>query len=214
MGLTIRLSAAEPGLIARVLPSVAAALQAHDLPAYDEPDVDVEAMLRGSADPGIRDDDWPSFPYGWLHFVRRIGVHLRLDPAWSLDEVDDPDDDDEYRRFGDDYFDTEVLEGCHLYCHSDSEGLYVPIEFPRVISGPGVPGGFLGSSQHLLRELTAVGQKLGFDWRGERPPDREMQRAIDPAQDVLPLFREKYVFAQLYEIARLSVAWKSSIVFM
>lgn len=211
MGLTVALAVGSSGF--DDLPAINAALARHGVPTYAEPRIDRERVLADSADAALRDGDWPSFPYGFLHYVRRIAVRLRLDETWAPDEVDDPADDDVFRSFGEEYFDTVELEGSHLYAHADNEGFYVPVDFERVIHGRDVPGRLLGSSQRLLGELALVGAKLGFDWGGRKPSEAEIERAIEESDEGMPFFREKHVFAGMYEVARLSVAFQTAIVF-
>ena len=212
MGLTVRLAVAYPDF-ADELPAIVTALADHEQPGYTETSRALADVVADSPNPAVRDGDWPSFPYTFLHYLRRIAVHLRIDPDWHPTEIDDPDDDDTYRDFSQDHFDTETLEGSHLYCHSDSDGFYVPVDFETVIWGDGVPFVFLGSSQRLLAELAAVGRALGFDWGERKPSPEELQRAFAESDDGMPFYREKYVFASMYEVARLSVAFGTAIVF-
>src|SRR5947209_8109837 len=86
------------------------------LPRHDEP----EALppMESRAPIG-------SYPYSFLHHLRRFAAHATRNPKWkptpfpeSEDAGDDPVLESEYRR-----------ETSHLLLHSDCEGFYLPVDF-------------------------------------------------------------------------------------
>lgn len=104
----------------------------------------------------------------------------------------------------------------HLICHSDAEGLYVPVDFDEVLYAEPdqkLPGGILGSSYRLLDELVLVAPALGIELADGELSDQEAERIgrlIDADQG---LHREYVSWLRLYESARLSIAHKTAIVF-
>jgi hypothetical protein len=186
-----------------------AALAEHGIDArYALPEGDPLAARKAAYLEDMREDGNVSMPYSFIHYLRRFAVRLRLDPSWTPTPIDDPDEDEVYRSFFEDYFDTPELSTSHLVCHSDSEGFYVPIDFEEVIFDTNLPGRLLGSSVRLLDELRALAVPLGVRFDGDRPDlvDREIEEDV-------PYFRELESWLCLYEAARLSVALKSAIVF-
>src|SRR5215470_3069243 len=87
------------------------------LPAHVEPEtlpaLDNRCRLRG-------------MPYSWLHYLRRAYAYARQAPAkfTPLAEGADTSDDARLDR-------EESLLRSHLVCHSDSDGYYVPVDFPK-----------------------------------------------------------------------------------
>jgi hypothetical protein len=103
----------------------------------------------------------------------------------------------------------------HLLCHSDCEGFYLPIEFEEVlIDDHGqIPGGMLGSSFMLQKELVAVAPALGIRLENENLDDAEAERINGGVEAEGPLWIEKAVWLSLYEAARLSIEHKTAICF-
>ena len=210
MGLTIRIDALDK----RRKPiwgqdQINAVLAEHGIHArYAPPKGDPLAARKAAYLEDMREYGNVSMPYSFLHYLRRFAVRLRLDSSWTPTPIDDPDEDEVYRSFLEDYFDTTELLTSHLVCHSDTEGFYVPIDFQEVIFDMSLPGRLLGSSVRLLDELRALAAPLGVRFDGDRPDlvDR-------PIEEDVPYFRELESWLCLYEAARLSVAFKSAIVF-
>ena len=100
-----------------------------------------------------------SFPYSFLHYLRRFAAHVWAKPGWKPEPF--PEDEDPARDPL--VTDEMAMLSSHLLCHSDAEGYYVPIDFedPIFAETDMVPGGMLGSSYGLMRELVAVVPALG-----------------------------------------------------
>jgi hypothetical protein len=152
-----------------------------------------------------------SFPYSFIHYLRRAYAHRCADPLWlaaPLGEHDDPTDDPVLEAEGD-------MFRSHLVCHSDSEGFYLPVDFDDVFfadEDAGIPGGMVGSSFRLLDELVLVAPALGIRLDAGALSDAEAARVGELACDH-PLFRESCAWLTLYECARLSIAYRTAIVF-
>jgi hypothetical protein len=131
----------------------------HGLPSHTEP----ESLppFRDRAPVG-------GMPYDWLHCLRRA-VAYAMRRHKSLPPLQDDEDPSEDRLY------DQVLSygDSHLICHSDCEGFYVPVDFPKPLydkirdDQPGVIlGGILGSSQGGLRELVLAAPLLGIPLSG------------------------------------------------
>lgn len=152
-----------------------------------------------------------SFPYGCLHHLRRAYAYATEYPD---DEVK-PTGEDGYTDEDDSIVqDAMTLFSSHLLCHSDCEGLYVPVEFPNPIFSDDVPGAMLGSSHALLDELREVAPHIGIRLEEGELPDAEAKRLYDATRDGShPWDREYMVFLTLWETASASVRHATAIVF-
>jgi hypothetical protein len=153
-----------------------------------------------------------SYPYSFLHYLRRVAARRLEDPDWEatpLPEGEDPSEDPA--------IDEELgLMRSHLICHSDAEGYYVPIDFDEVLfddSEEIAGGGLVGSSQRLLAELQAVAPALGIALEEGRLTDEEAERISEEVHEEGELWIEKGVWLDLFEAARLSLQHGSVIVF-
>lgn len=177
-------------------------LVAEGLPPHDEPTVVSDLRSRATL---------CSFPYDFLHYLRRAHARRLADPGWHATPLSAP-----YVPFADPLMlaalDTMTS---HLICHSDAEGFYVPIDFPEPLASDGedLPGGVLGSSQRLLAELVFVAPALGIVLSDGVLTDEEAARIAALSEGGEGLFRELAAWLALYEAARLSVAHKTAIVF-
>jgi hypothetical protein len=156
------------------LSKVNGVLAKNALPGHTEPESLPPVHSRASI---------AGFPYSFLHHLRRLAAHVSADPSWKptpFPESDDPADDPEVA-------DQFALFQSHLLCHSDCEGFYLPIDFPRPLFADEkrVPGGMLGSSQGLLRELVALAPFLGIKLSRGRLLDTEADRINDIGGAVL-----------------------------
>jgi len=213
MGLSITLDIGDdPHLSEQDLSVINEALAEHGV-AYTPGSVDAKKVKAASAIGEFRHYGSISCPYSFLHYLRRFAVRFRLDQAWTPEPIGDPDDDEVYATFAEEYFDTSTLETFHLVCHGDCEGYYVPCDFERVIVGRSVPGRLLGSSVRLMDELLAVGPKLGLSWTSKRPSKAEVKRQFDEAEEEEGFWHEKLVWMALHDMARLSVQFQRAIVF-
>lgn len=167
------------------------------LPAHLEPET------RGSA---TARDPIGSVPYSFVHYLRRAYAHARQAPSRPLEplaEGEDPTDDSAVDEL-------VYLFDSHLLCHSDCEGYYVPVEFDEVLFPDdelGIPGGMVGSSPALLRELAFVAPYLGIALVDDHLSDSEIERVgRENGDDEHPLYRERETWLLFYEAARVSVA--------
>lgn len=187
------------------LATVNKVLAAAGLPPHAEPrelpPLDSRASLR-------------SFPYSFIHYLRRAYAHRLVSPDWVATPVADgidPADDPAIQAALDE-------SDSHLICHSDAEGFYVPVEFDEVLFSDSddeeLSGGMLGSSYRLRDELVRVAPALGIALTDGQLSDEEAERIdglID--DDDEGLYREYASWLLLYESARLSIAHKTAIVF-
>jgi hypothetical protein len=149
-----------------------------------------------------------SFPYGFLHRLRRVWALVRRrQPVTPCPSDFDPNTDElldeEYTLFMD----------SHLVCHSDAEGYYVPVDFADVLypdEALGLTGGMVGSSYALLRELLIIAPGLGIAV-GEVDEGELARIANVDATD--PLSPEKVVWLALFLNARASIRHRTAIVF-
>ena len=98
-----------------------ALLRKNSLPEHREPEAMPEIDRRGALH---------SFPYSCTHHLRRAVAYARRAPEKfaKIDREQEPSKDP--------YIDRElsVQMDCHLICHSDCEGFYVPIDFPKPLA--------------------------------------------------------------------------------
>lgn len=184
------------------LARVSEALVRSGLKPHDEPE-DVERMSARVA--------YDSFPYSWLHYLRRVYAHVKADSkfvARPLPEDQDPGGDpvleEEYGR-----------ERSHLLCHSDSEGFYVPQDFRALVfcDESECPGGPIGSSYRLIEELVEVAPALGITLSDGRLADPEADRINEDILSDEGLYRELAAWLMLYDAARFSIERGAAIVF-
>jgi len=153
-----------------------------------------------------------SFPYSFIHYLRRASAHRRANPDWMAAPLAD----------GEDPIDDPVLQGeklsmnSHLIWHSDAEGFYLPVDFSDVLVAKDdgtVPGRLVGSSFHLMRELSEVAPALGIRLVDGQLTDDEANR-IDKRLDADDgLTPELASWILLFECARLSIEHRTAIVF-
>lgn len=179
-------------------------LQAAGLPTHEEPRELPPLQSRAGLD---------SFPYSFIHYLRRAYAHRCTNPAWiasPLPEGTKPTDDPVLEQ-------VSEMFSSHLLCHSDAEGFYFPIDFEQILFAeagqPQLPGGMLGSSYRLREELILVAPALGIALNNGELPDAEAARLNTLAEADDGLYREYTVWLSLYEAARLSIQHKAAIVF-
>ncbi len=173
------------------------------LPTWTEPE---EVSLEGMR-PHVS-----SFPYGFLHYLRRAYAHAVAYPDAVLSPLQGALSDEDWALIDDE----GAMLSSHLICHSDAEGLYVPVAFADPLfadDGEGVPGGgMLGSSHGLLAELRIVAPRIGVTLEDGRLTDAEARRIHTGYADSV-WEREHVVFLALWEAARLSTERSTAIVF-
>ncbi len=177
-------------------------LAAHGLPPHHEPE---------NLPPLSSPQPWGEMGYSYLHRLRRVAAYRTLDSTYLATPF--PED----ARAADDPVIEQVgakLDS-HLLCHSDCEGFYLPIDFPKVLVEEHLAGGYLGSSIYLKRELTLVAPALGvqLDAAGSLSGE-EAERLYALTEEEDGLYREITAWLDLYDAARLSLAHGSAIVFI
>lgn len=179
-------------------------LEGEGLPAHAEPRTLQTPVLRASIG---------SFPYSFIHYLRRAYAHRSANPSWMAQPLDHNVD-----PAADPLVDDELCLMCsHLICHSDAEGFYFPIDFSDVLfadsEDSSLPGGMLGSSYRLLEELEVVAPALGIRLIDGRLPDEEAARINELARSGEGIYRELCSWLALHEAGRLSIELKTAIVF-
>jgi len=190
------------GWLRESLNKVNGVLDENDLPIHSEPDSLPFLRSRASID---------SYPYSFLHHLRRFAAHALTKPNWMpkpFPESEDPADDPVVAS-------ESAMLNSHLLCHSDCEGFYVPVEFaePLLTDETRVPGGMLGSSFGLMWELLSVSPVLGIKLADEKLPDSETDRINDVVEAEGLFWIEHAVWISLYEAARLSIEYQTAICF-
>ncbi len=150
-----------------------------------------------------------SFPYSFLHYLRRVYAHARRDPDWEA--IPAPKG---WSPARDEALDREltVKMDSHLICHSDAEGFYVPVDFQDIVYGD-LPGGMLGSSYRLREELQVAARPLGITLENGALSDQEAARINALGLANVHLYREYTVWLALFEAARLSIEHGTAIRF-
>jgi hypothetical protein len=173
-------------------------LEAQGLPPHVEPE-DIEPELL----PHVS-----SFGYSWLHYLRRAYAHTRSGaPSFSPAPPHfDPQTDAMLDR------ELTLFMDSHLCCHSDAEGFYVPFELAEIVYGE-IPGGMVGSSVALLRELGIVAPLLGVELDAHGEISIETARMLADTDESHPYFRERIVWGALFATASASVKWGTLLVF-
>lgn len=174
------------------------------LPTHDEPRTSPSETSRAGLE---------GFGYSSIHHLRRYYAYITKDPKWTptpFPEDQDPTEDPVVEEI------SEQLQS-HLLCHSDCEGLYLPIDFSEVIIDPTnedrVVGGLLGSSYRLMDELIRVAPALGIDLVDGQLTDEQAEVINEAVEEEGPLERELMVWIALFEAARISIKHKTAIVF-
>src|SRR5205085_3049046 len=105
--------------------------------------------------------DLNRMPYSWIHYLRRAYAYARQAPH-EFAPLPDGQRPTEDRRLDAELY---TFAESHLVCHSDTDGYYVPIDFPDPIGDDrrekSSIGGVIGSSQGAMRELIRTAPLLG-----------------------------------------------------
>jgi hypothetical protein len=153
-----------------------------------------------------------SFPYSFLHHLRRAYARWRQDP--ELPATPSPEDENPASDPAVD--EVSCMFDSHLLSHSDCEGFYFPIDFSDVIlddkDQDRIEGGFLGSSYRLHEELIAMAPCLGIRDAADVSDAtvNEIRTAVEAESE---LWIEKGVWLTLYEACRLSKQHGTAICF-
>ncbi|OPZ87902.1 MAG: hypothetical protein BWY75_01759 [bacterium ADurb.Bin425] len=172
------------------------------LPSHIEPTEPVPGSSRAV---------YTQFPYSFLHHLRRVYAHVRTDSTWIATPVNDSEDPTQDPLV----VDLSLEFDSHLLVHSDCEGYYLPIEFPEplFVGDELTGGGMVGSSFGLMSELVQVSGSLGVVLDSSILSNEEasrLQKSIDSQE---PLYIELMVWFCLYEAARLSLQYRTAIVY-
>lgn len=178
-------------------------LAAHGLPAHEEPEWLPDFPYRG---------ELVSFPYSWLHYLRRAVAFARQAPDQfcQVREGENPAQDERIDR------ELSVIMDCHLICHSDCEGFYVPIDFPEPLyddQEDGLPGAILGSSQRAIQETMQAAPLLGIPLVGGELSDQAAMRIVKEPDKSHPYWIERKVWLSIFEALRHSVEYECAVVF-
>ncbi len=185
---------------------IKALLEEHQLPAFEE---SAEREVPREARPAAG-----SFPYSFLHTLRRYAAHFKVEgaPPPPLQQGQSDPESTAIEEAG-------ALFDFHLLVHSDAEGFYVPVDFDEVIFDSeelGLAGDMLGSSVRLLHELLAVAAPLQIALDGEQLAAGEAARLLQQSEaeaEADPFWRERLVWLALFQAARASIDHQVMIVF-
>ncbi len=199
-----RLDAEGAEYFTRAFERVNQALTRRGLPTWEEP-----TQLNARRRRGVG-----SFPYAFLHYLRRAYVIRHDHPG----QVIPPVGPEGLQATAERVEDATLMFDSHLLCHSDAEGFYVPVPFPEpLFADPDehLPGGMVGSSHSLLRELRLLAPALGIDLDpdGDLSDEDALRLVTTSDAEQHPLWREHLVWFALFESARLSILHSTAIVF-
>jgi hypothetical protein len=146
-----------------------------------------------------------SYPYSFLHYLRRAYACVVEGKELRVGEMTDADSD---------FVQDVAITGMdsHLLSHSDAEGFYVPQSFHYPICDDRVPGSFLCSLPKLIEELERVAPTLGIHLENGRLLPAE-EDELARVEDADPIFREKIVWFSLYEAAHICMKHGTLLVF-
>jgi hypothetical protein len=172
------------------------------LPTHSEPEALPFLKSRSSVD---------SYPYSFIHYLRRAYAHRVADPSWVATPFpadDEPMKDPVLNRVA-----NQLTS--HLLCHSDAEGFYVPVDFQPVLfdETEEMPGGMLGSSYRLRDELIYLAPALGIRLDGSQLADSDAEEINVEEDQEEGVWRERLVWLSLFEAARLSIEHGTAICF-
>jgi hypothetical protein len=188
--------------------AINALLEEHKLPPHNEPETRPEEA-RARSHVG-------SFPYDYMRHLRRFYANAcrhrgdrkkyPLIPRRTDDEISEAES-----------WIADTLEydfSSQLLCHSIYEGYFVPMPQDDHLCGD-VPGGFLGSTNGLVKELLFLAPllKIKLTKKGELS-DREHAKLWAACNDPdEPWMFEKVTWLTLWENARLSLQYGTAMVY-
>ena len=172
-------------------------LMRNGLPQHHEP----------STVPEVNYSSCIGFPYSFLHYLRRIYARSRLGKSAEPVSGDDITAEDEK-----DIEQVSELADSHLLYHSDCEGLYLPMELKVPLVDDDLPGGALGSTQGLLKELEAIASLIDIEFVDGAPTEASLESLAEFNEDH-PYHIERVVWHSLFENCQLSMKFGAAIVF-
>jgi hypothetical protein len=178
-------------------------LAANGLPSHQEPE---------TLPPRKRGVGRGSFPYSWVHYLRRALAYARQAPG-ELQPLGEDNEPGEDLRLDREYSRTPYS---HLICHSDCDGYYVPIDFPQPLYAPRnsrLTGGILGSSHQALQELIQVAPLIDIKLKDGVLSHAQASAIAAEEEGTHPYWIERQVWLTLYEAMQESIARKSLVVF-
>jgi hypothetical protein len=190
-------------------------LRQHGLPKHEEP-TSVPMLLDRS---GVT-----SFPYSFLQYLRRFyarWLDQRQQPLlrslyakWigQSDQIPPPLVEGE-KPAHDPILEKFASPRHHLLWHSDCEGYYVPIDFPKVLEDRRITGGGIGSSMRLRDELILVVAPLGIVLHDGQLSDVDANVSAEEDDKGGPYWIERLIWLTLFESARLSIEHRTLIHF-
>jgi len=181
-------------------------LSEHGLPQHSEP-----SRFEGTSPSSQDRRDCDSIGYSFVHCLRRVfAINTLYGDQYKITPYDEDDEDESSHEV------EEVSNrlDSHLLCHSDNEGLYLPISFQKPIFDDRIPGGILGSSNQLVSELTTIAPVLGIQMEGSILPDTSVDFIENSLEEESEFWREHYAWLFFFESARLSVEFRSAMCFI
>lgn len=178
-------------------------LAANGLPKHKEPESLPDIPFRGSC---------PSFPYAWTPYLYRAIAYARRAPGEfrPVREGEDPAKD---KRVDAELY---TFAESHIICHSDTQGYFVPVDFPDVLVDDrkgGLTGRNLGSSQRALAELMKTAPLLGIELSEGKLSDEAAWAISKEADGSHPYWIERKVWLTMFEAFRVSVEHGCAVVY-
>ncbi len=178
-------------------------LAVNDLPPHVEPETLPDFPYRGQL---------ISFPYAWTPYLYRAVAFARHAPDQFCParEGENPAKDKWVDR------ELYTFAESHLICHSDTQGYFVPVDFPFPLADNrkgGLVGRVLGSSQQALAELVRTAPLLGVPLEGRNLSDEAARVIAEEADEAHPYWVERKVWLSMFEAFRLSIEHGCAVVY-
>lgn len=197
---------ADPGAVAydrRAFRHVNRVLAANGLPPHKEPESLLPFPYRGQL---------ISFPYAWTPYLYRAVAFARQAPD-QFSPVREGENPARDKRVDAELY---TFAESHLICHSDTEGYFVPVDFPLPLCDDrpgGLPGRILGSSQRALSELVRAAPLLGIPLEGRELSDEAARAVATEPDESHPYWIERKVWLSMFEAFRYSVEHGCAVVY-
>lgn len=178
-------------------------LAENGLPPHEEPESLPTFPYRGQC---------PSFPYAWTPYLYRAIAFARRAPE-QFSPVREGENPGKDKRVDAELY---TFAESHLICHSDTEGYFVPIDFPEPLYDNvpgGLPGRVLGSSQQAFKELVKTAPLLGIRLEGQNLSDEAALEIAEESDEAHPFWIERKVWLAMFEAFRLSIEYKCAVVY-